>query len=217
LRRADGSVVLGLQTATGGSGDASRDVAGALLQALRTEPGSAVEITDPDPDGPRLQDVLEGAPPFEVTVHPGFDFWLQEGQEMTGEVRESLEQANASVVPTARLASVEAAYWCRVTDRCHLRWVLPHPEAAVLDGLARLHAAGASGLGEGTRYVGSFRADGLLVPVWDLPVECEAAALEAPAKEFAARLDEAMAAVTPLTPDERRARAGVVSRQVTLR
>ena len=216
LRRADGSVIVGLQTTTG-SGDASRDVAHALLQALAAEPGSPIDDGALPGGGPRLQDVIDGDRPFEVTVHPGFDFWLLPDQEITPDVRESMERANGSVVPTARLTSVDAAYWCRISDRCHLRWVLPHDESAVLDGLARLHAAGASSLLEGGRYVGSFRADGLLVPVWDLPLECEAAELEDPAKEFGVRLDEAMAVTAPLSPDERRARAGVVSRQVTLR
>lgn len=216
LRRSDGSVLVGLQTATG-SGDAGRDVAHALLQALAAQPGSPVADGGLPGRGPRLQDVLDTAQPFEVTVHPGFDFWLLPDQELTPDVRESMERANGAVVPTRRLTSVEAAYWCRINDRCHLRWVLPHDESALLDALARLHAAGASALLDGGRYVGSFRADGLLVPVWDLPVDTEAADLEGPAKQFGARLDEALAETAPLTPEERRARAGVVSRQVTLR
>ena len=46
---------------------------------------------------------------------------------------------------------------------------MPHDEEALLDALARLHAAGADQLIADTRLVGSFRAHGLLVPVWDLP------------------------------------------------
>ena len=45
---------------------------------------------------------------------------------------------------------------------------MPHDEDTLLDALARLHAAGADSVGEGSRYVGSFRAHGLVVPVWDL-------------------------------------------------
>jgi Family of unknown function (DUF5926)/SEC-C motif len=216
LRRGDGSVILGLQT-NAGSGDPSRDVADALLRAVDAEPGTPVDERDLPGPGPRLQDVLDPAQPFEVTVHSGFDYWLQADQEITAEVRDSMEQANAAVIPTARLASVDAAYWCRVTDRCHLRWVLPHDESDLLDALARLHAAGTGGLIDGGRYVGSFRAHGLMVPVWDLPEDTEPGELEDPAKEFAVRLEEALATQTPLTADERRARAGVVSRQVTLR
>jgi hypothetical protein len=216
LRRANGDLVLGLQT-TSGSGDASRDLADALLRALAAEPGSPVLEAEPTGPGPRLQDVLEPGRPLQVVVHPGFAFWLTEGQEVTAEVRESMERASASVVPTARLTAVDAAYWCQVGDRCHLRWAMPFEEASLLDGLARLHAAGESALIEDSRYVGAFRAHGLLVPVWDLPFETAPDELEDPAKRFATRLDDAMAATTPLTADQRRARAGVVSRQVTLR
>lgn len=216
LRRTDGSVILGLQT-TGGSGDPSRDVAAALLRALAADPGSPVPEGGLPGSGPRLQDLLAPDRLFEVTVHTGFDFWLQPGQEVDAEVRESIERANAAVIPTRRLHSVEAAYWCRVTDRCHLRWVVPFEESRVLDGLARLHVAGHSGLVESGRYVGSFRAHGLIVPVWDLPLDIEPEELEGPIKEFAVRFEEAMALQTPLTVSERRARAGVASRQVTLR
>ena len=82
---------------------------------------------------------------------------------------------------------------------------------------ARLHAAGGSGLGPGTRYVGSFRAHGLLVPVWDLPLATAAEDVEEPAAEFQKRLDEALSHAEPLTGEERRARNGLLSRQLTLR
>src|SRR6185312_4349125 len=55
----------------------------------------------------------------------------------------------------------DAAYWCQTPEKNHLRWVMSHPEEKLLDALARLHAAGASSLGENTRLVGSFRAHGL--------------------------------------------------------
>ena len=128
-----------------------------------------------------------------------------------------MERANSAVVPTARLSSVDAAYWCRIGDRTHLRWVMPYDEEPLLDALARLHASGAARIGEAGRYVGAFRAHGLLVPVWDLAPDAEAGDVEEPAATFERTLEEALARTEPLTPDERRARAGVVSRQVTLR
>jgi hypothetical protein len=94
---------------------------------------------------------------------------------------------------------------------------MPHEEERLLDGLARLHAAGASAVVEGSRYVGSFRADGIVVPVWDLAADCEPDELEKPAAVFVERLAEAMAVSTDFTPEERRARAGLAGRQVTLR
>ena len=112
----------------------------------------------------------------------------------------------------------EAAYWARIGSREHLRWVLTEDEDAALDALVRLHLAGTLGLGSGIgRYVGAFRADGLLVPVWDLAPGTEAAALEEPARAFRDRLDEALANDRPLDAEGRRARAGLIGRQVTLR
>ena len=216
LRRKDGSVYVGLQT-SGGSGDASRDVAAALLQALDAEPGTPVPPGKLPAEGPRLQDVLDVGRPLEVQMHEGFDFWVEDAATLDAQSRESLERANASAVPTKRLTSVEAAYWCRIGDRTHLRWALPHDEDALLDALARLHAAGRSGLGDGSRYIGAFRALGLLVPVWDLAPGCTVADVEEPAADFADRLAEALQRKEPLTFEERRARAGVVSRQLTLR
>lgn len=150
-------------------------------------------------------------------MHQGFDFWLESAQDAGAEVRDSLERANQAVVPTHRLDGVQAAYWCRIGARRHLRWVLPHPEDELLDALARLHAAGESALTPGSRYVGAFRAHGLLVPVWDLDADTEADDLEKPAASFAERLEEALASDAPLSVEERRARAGVVGRQLTLR
>jgi len=205
---------LGLQVASR-SGDASRDLAAVLDQLLDAEAGSSVVPTGLPGPGPRLQDLLDDAP-IEVTVHEGFDYWLEGEDDPTGETAATLERANASVVPTARLTSVTSAYWCRMKERSHLRWVLPEDEDALLDALARLSVAGGLPLGDSTRFVGTFRAYGVLVPVWDLPVEMEAEALEEPATAFRARLDEALTG-GPLTSDERRARAGLLNRQLTLR
>lgn len=216
LRRGDGEVMVGLQTPSG-SGDPSRDVAAALLAAAEADPGSPIPGTGFPTAGPRLQDVLDPSVPFAVRLHETFEFWLGDDAEQTDDVRESMERANAAIIPTERLASVEAAYWCRIGSKTHLRWVLPHPEETFLDGLARLHAAGGSDLGEGTRYIGSFRAHGLIVPVWDLVPGAVADDAEDAARAFGERLDEAMADTSDLTVDQRRARAGVVSRQLTIR
>ena len=150
-------------------------------------------------------------------MHEGFDYWIEGAVDAEGEVAASLERANANVVPTVRLASVVSAYWCRMRERTHLRWVLPEAEEPLLDALARLSVDGGLGIGADTRYVGSFRAHGLLVPVWDLPPDREADALEQPVAALRARLYEALGAPRPLTIDERRARAGLLSRQLTLR
>ncbi len=215
--RADGRVLLGLQVHAR-SGDVSRDLAHVLEQALDAEPGTMVSTTGLPGPGPRLQDLVDTDAAVEPTVHRDFEFWLEGSTADDLEVSASMERANAAVVPTVRLpAEVGAAYWCRIGDKAHLRWVVPYGEDALLDALARLGAAGTLGLGEGTRYAGSFRAHGLLVPVWDLPVESLAGQWEQPAAEFAGRLTEALAATGPLTSAERRARDGLRGRQLTLR
>ena len=216
LVRQDRGVFVGLQV-PGGSGDASRDVAHALELALAAEPGTPVPPSALPGAGARLQDLLDPKASFDVEVHPGFDFWIEESQERSVDVVDSMERANEAVVPTVRLTSVEAAYWCEIRGRYHLRWVVPHEEDALLDAIARLHAAGADTLGEGSRYVGSFRAHGLVVPVWDLEEGTPAEALEEPVTALAARLEEALGDTTPLDDAARRARSGIASRQITLR
>ena len=101
-------------------------------------------------------------------------------------------------------------------ERTHLRWVLPEDEDPLLDALARLAVRGELGIGADTRYVGSFRAHGLLVPVWDAPLDREPEAMEEPTAALRARLDEELASDRPLTGEERRARSVLLSRQLTL-
>jgi hypothetical protein len=216
LRRDNGEVLLGLQNDTA-SGDISRDLADTLQRAFETEPGSPVDAGRPATDGPRLQDLLDLEAPFAPEVHSGFEFWLGDGSDSaTGEVAASLERANSAAIPTARLSVGEGAYWCQTPEKNHLRWVMTHPEEQLLDALARLHAAGASSLGEETRLVGSFRAHGLMVPVWDLPSGMTSEDCEKPAAEFKERLAEALSSAAALTADERRARSGLMNRQITL-
>lgn len=215
LRRDDGSVMIGLQNDTS-SGDISRDLADTLQRALTAEPGTPIQGRRVPSDGPRLQDLLDLKGTFEPVVHSGFEFWVPDSENATPDVTASLERANAAAIPTVKLSGVDAAYWCETPDKNHLRWVMPHAEEQLLDALARLHAAGRSSLGEGTRLVGSFRAHGLTVPVWDLPTGVTAEDIEKPAAEFAERLAAALATDTPLTADERRARGGLTNRQVTL-
>jgi hypothetical protein len=219
LVRADGEILLAVQLQTS-SDDISRDLGTALAAALEAPAGAPV---DPGPigaagsAGPRLQDLLDLTATLEVTVHDDFAFWL-EGVDVGAVAQAGLERANEAILPTRRLDGLEAAYWVRPSDdRAHLRWVRPEPEEPLLDALARLRAAGEITLGEGTRYAGAFRAHGLVVPVWDLPADIPAEGWAGPAAEFQSRLEPALAATDSLTADERRARAGLLSRQITLR
>ena len=214
--RDTGEIWLGLQVQHN-FGDPARDLGAVLELALAAEPGTVVGLTDPPVEGPRLQDLVTDEA-LRVTVHEGFGFWVADvAEEDRAAAEAALERANDAASPTARLTTVEAAYWTNVGPKEHLRWVMPEPEGPLLDALARLHAAGKDGLVEGSRFVGMFRAHGLLAPVWDLPVGTGPEALEDPAERFAADLAAALADTSDLTSEERAARAGLANRQVTLR
>jgi hypothetical protein len=212
--RESGDVWLGLQVQHS-YGNPARDLGAVLDAALATEePGIVGLPTDPG-EGPSIQDLISDTS-LDITVHDGFEYWIDDIPERDAAMEAALEQANGGVLPTSRLTSVEAAYWTNVGTKEHLRWVMPHPEDRLLDALARLHAAGQDSIADGSRFVGMFRAHGLLAPVWDLPVGTGAEVLEEPAQRFAADLEEAMKG-GDLTAAERSARAGLANRQVTIR
>ena len=212
--RDNGDVWLGLQVQHH-FGDPSRDLAAVLTRALDAEPGEGiVGLTAPPGPGPRLQDLVTDGQ-LDITLHEGFEYWVTALDDSDADAL--VEQANSSVTPTSRLATVEAAYWTNVGSKEHLRWVMPEPEDRLLDALARLHAAGKDSLVPDSRLVGMFRAHGLLAPVWDLEVGTGAEVLEEPAARFAADLAEALADESDLTTEQRAARSGLANRQVTIR
>jgi hypothetical protein len=213
--RADRSIFLGLQVSAR-SGDVSRDIAHALEQALEAPAGTPISASGQPGPGASLQDLVSDEP-LDVTVLTGFNFWVEGVGELDAEVQASLERANSVVIPTAKVPGAEAAYWCRMPERNHLRWILPYDEDVLLDAMARLMPGGGLSLGEGTKYVGSFRAHGLLVPVWDLPSAMEADELAEPVAALQVRLDEAMADESDLTSDQRRSRGALLGRQLTIR
>ena len=218
--REDGSALVGLQVQTR-SGDVSRDLARAVEWALSAEPGAVLAAVGPE-DGSapaRLQDLLRADEPLRVTLHRDFGWWVPADQEPSSEVALSLERANSAILPTERLDApgVEAAYWVDARGKAHLRWVRPEPEERLLAALARLGAAGGLDFGEGSRFAGSFRAHGLLVPVWDLDPELHAREWQEPAAEFATRLTDALATDEPLSDAQRRTLQGLRGRQLTLR
>lgn len=216
MLRADGGVLVGLQRQVE-SGDPNRDVAAAILAALDTPAGEPVSVPGEPDHGPRLADVIVDGE-LDITVHDGFEFWTDPGSpDPDPGIAASLERANESIYPTVRMAAARAAYWCRMPERAHLRWVLPEREDVALTALARLGAASELKLGEDTRFAGMFRARSLLVPVWDLPREPEADRWEEPLAAFASRYAAALAVAGDLDPAARRARQGLVGRQLNLR
>lgn len=216
LRRDDGDILIASQAGSS-SGDPSRDLGQALLSALAAEPGNPVtQLPRSTAETPRLQELIDTSTDFDLTVHEGFDFWV-EGQDVSSEAAASLERANESVVPTEPIAGTPHTYWCRIGERTYIRHVLGDDEDAATTALARLHAKGESHLDEDRRLLGAFRAGGLLVPVWEVPADSAPTDHDGVVADFAARYATALAATEDLTPEERRARAGLLSRQVTLR
>ena len=213
--RESGEVWLGMQVRHF-FGDPSRDLGAVLEKALATDEEGIVGLVDPPGPGARLQDLVADQP-LDVTVHRDFEWWLGDVTERDEAMVEALEQASGAVAPTTRLSSVVAAYWVDAGSKEHLRWVLPEDETALLDALARLHAAGDDSIADDSKLVGMFRAHGLLTPVWDLAPGTGAEALEGPVAALRERLDRALATRTTLTSQERAARSMLANQQVTLR
>lgn len=214
MRRDSGQVWAGLQVQHN-FGDISREVAAVLLKALEATESGIVGLTEAPGEGPRLQDIVADTA-LSVTVHEGFDWWIADVEDRDS-LEGALQQANSAALPTARLTSVEAAYWTATGTKEHLRWVMPEPEDDLLTALARLHVSGADVIVPGARFIGMFRAHGLLAPVWDLPLGTGAEVLEEPAVAFKKALDAALVDSSEISSEVRSARAGLANRQVTIR
>lgn len=217
--RSDEAIFVALQVQTRSS-DISRDIGRTIKWALSAKPGAVLSVPDTtsEPaDGERLQDLLDAGTVLEPELHEDFSWWVPDDAAETPELTAALERANAAIMATERIGP--AAYWVDAGEKAHLRWVRPEPEDDVLKALARLSAAGELGLGEQSRYAGSFRAHGLLVPVWDLDPDAHPKEWVEPAKALGERLDAALASIVdrPLDTAERRARDGLIGRQLTLR
>lgn len=216
LRRNDGAVLVSTQAGPT-CGDASRDIAAAWLLAAQASDGFPItQVPTATTAIPRLQQLLDPADEFVLTIQTSFDYWVGEA-EVDESGRESIKRATDSIVPTVRVEGAPSVYWVDFGERTFVRWVLPHAEDAATNGLARLLAAGSAKLTDDSRLLGAFRACGLIVPVWEVPHGSTAASYAAPITALAPRLTEAIETTTSLTPEQRRARNGLLSRQVTLR
>ena len=220
LVRPDGEIWLGMQVQTR-SGDLSVDLARALAWAKTSEPGTSLAVVPPGAAFGRLQDVLDPDAALDVTVHRDFGVVARPRRRRPEPRGRRHPRARQQGRDGHRAGRRAGAYWVDTGSKAHLRWVRPEPEDALVAAMARLHARGELTLGSDnstdSRYAGSFRAHGLLVPVWDLDRELHAKEWAEPVAEFAARLDKALADPAPLTDAERRARDALAGKQVTLR
>lgn len=222
LVRDSGEILLGMQVQTR-SGDLAADLAAALAWARAAEPGSSLPVVGPSQrTGERLQDLLDADAQLDLTLHKDFAWWLADDADEPGaEAAAMLERANSVILPTEQVEAkgVRAAYWVDTGTKAHLRWVRPEPEDRLMAALARLSERGELELSGDSRYAGSFRAHGLLVPVWDLDQDLHPSEWSEPTASFAARLEETLAGLdaAPLSVDEHRARDVLAGKQITLR
>ena len=122
---------------------------------------------------------------------------------------------------TRQVPGVEHAFWCRMGGKEYVRWVREEDEDAFFNALAKVHAARESELSNDDgaslgSFLGAFRAYGIAIPVWQLEPGTTAEQLTAPMQALGARLQAALADDAALNADERRAKAGIISRQVNL-
>lgn len=167
-----------------------------------------------------LVELIDPAGALDITVYEDFSWWYAPGTPLDAGVRRMLDRAASTILPTTRMtpkSGLGAPWWVAAGEKAHLRWVRPEDEDVVMTALARLHADGHLTLGEGSRFAGSFRTHGVLVPVFDLDADKHADEWYEGLDRFDSRLVEAMADTSELTTEQRRSRAGIRTRQVTLR
>ncbi|MDR0627818.1 MAG: DUF5926 family protein [Bifidobacteriaceae bacterium] len=215
FRRPDGTAVIAMQPATR-SDDLSQDLGNALVAALEAEPGQGAEPRPLGEPGPRLQELVDPAGPTSFELKDSFEFWTDLDPD-NQELADAAVQSAKELTPTETVGDISGAYWAEINGREFLRWSAGIEEDRLLDALARLQAKRQAGVVEGAKYAGAFRALGLVIPVWELPRGTQAEDLAEPLTEFQAKLDAALADESPLDANERRSRAGLVARFLTLR
>ncbi|QNG20885.1 hypothetical protein G4H71_09310 [Rhodococcus triatomae] len=200
------------------SDDLGGDLAASIAWAQTAEAGESLQAAQPGDETPALADLIDPDAQLDITVHQNFDWWIPEGVEPAADVAATVQHANEAIMPSARVQGdgVVAAWWVDAGEKAHIRWVRPEDEDELMLALARVHATGDLHLGEGSRFAGSFRTQGLLVPVFDLDREKHPDEWAPGLIALARRLEEALAVDAPLTSAERRARDGLRGRQVTL-
>lgn len=217
IRREDGVVLVAVQSAMH-SGDASRDIADVIMQAVELDNGESLTVTELAGPGPRLQDLLAKDCAIEVQVHEDFGYWLAEDKKSDEQVIKAIEESRQQLVPMRAVPEVADAYWCEMGKE-YVRWAREEDESELVDAMARLAAKRELNMeinGEEARCIGTFRGCGILVPVWEIPTGTGAEGLREPMTALGKRLETALVD-KPLSAEERRAKAGVISRQLTLR
>lgn len=192
-------------------------LASQIAWAKDAAPGA--ELASPQPSELSLADVLDPATQLDITVETDYSFWFDADEQASPEIQQLLERANDMLFPSERVnaAVPGAAWWVDPGDKAHIRWVHPADEDALLDALARIHAAGELHLGEDSKFAGVFRTHGVLVPVFDLDNTISAPEWVPGLETLHGRVEAALAATEPLTAAQRSSKETIISRQVTIR
>ncbi|MBF4554344.1 DUF5926 family protein [Corynebacterium suicordis] len=213
-----GEAFVALQTQRRGD-NPNRDLAYALNWAKTAKPGESLDVGIADGTEPALNELLDPALVPDITVAQDFNWWLTEEALANPQVAATLQQANDSVLPSERVdAKISgAAWWINPGEKAHIRWVRPESENEILNALARVHAAGDLHLGDESKFAGVFRTHGVLVPVWDLDENQDAAHWAAGLEALESKLDAALKNSEALTADEQKSKQTIISREVTIR
>lgn len=214
--KSDGERLVSLQ-ARSRTADASHDLGLVAKAVLDAEPGSVIDRLDLRQKGPKLQELF-GTAAGEFTHHSDFGFWLTD-DERTEDAAEAIRRSADEIVPTAPVPGQRATYWTSMTHD-FLRMVLADDEDAVFDGLARLRADGELQMrGEDwtADFIGAFRLVGIVAPVWEFSRRVSVDEITDEVTALRQRIDDAVAVTEALSADARRAREGLVSRQVSVR
>ncbi|MCS4485086.1 DUF5926 family protein [Gleimia sp. 6138-11-ORH1] len=218
--RADGEILIALQTRSR-TGDNSHDLGVAIVAALdhaklveAGEAEPAVIAVDVRVAGPRLDEIVAEYDKLELKGDLGF--WLAPGSAKAAEAKAAIEESATELIPTKAIPGTNHTYWHDMT-KIFVRWIRDEDETELLTALARLGAADKLTLGRNSRCIGAFRAAGLSIPVFEFPEKVDAEELTDAVQTLEKELEKALQTTEPLSETERRVRAGLVSRQVSLR
>lgn len=212
--REDGRLLVAAQTAAN-SPDASHDLAAAILAGQQTPAGQIVKV-DLRQEGPRLQDILDHDFETSLQIYRDFTYWVDPDGDADPEQLAALEETAEQIVPCTLIPGVDNMYHFRMNGD-YVRWIRLEDGRDLEDALARLQADQQLKLGEGSRFLGIFRSLGLLIPVFEVPSFTDPESLEVAAKQLEDRLAQALEDQSPLSDAQRRAKAGILARQVSLR
>ena len=197
-----------------------RDLAYALNWVVNAQPGDTLGSTVADGSQPELSTLFDAAQTLTVTTHDDFNWWFTDSAAVNPQIQQALARANDAIIPSVQVASElpGAIWWVNPGGaKAHIRWVRQEDdERLLLNALARIAARGELNLGEGTKFAGTFRTHGLVVPVFDLDPTVEPASYADALSTLNAAIEKEYSKDAQLNADERKQLENIKSRQVTI-